>query len=396
MLVFSKKECEEKARTSEWILTNSIGGYSNTTLSCKNTKKEQGLLITELNNKKYLLLSELNEELIIENKIIKPEIESFLFNIYPTINLKHEGIEIIKSVVMPHLHNTVIISYKIYSNKECKIRIKPYVNSRENDKINSELTEYKQAANRNTVVIKPRNIKAAIIIGSDKAEYKEDSAFDGIEYNEEGYYNAKELVYNPGYFEYNIRKGMNKINIICVADHEKKAYETFSNLYSTNERYYENFFNHEISRVRSLIRQTYEYNNLQADYLLPYLIQSTDTFIKRINGTLNIISNYPEGKEDGRDALISLTGLCLTTSKFDDAQKILKYYADNMINGLVPINIKKNGLVENNSVDASLWFIYSVYKYYQYTNNINFIKEHLWEKMRDVIHHYYYGTDHGI
>jgi len=254
MLVFSKKECEEKARSAEWILTNSLGGYANTTISCNNVKKHQGLLITEINNKKYLFLSQINEELIIDNKLVKPEIESFLLNIYPTINLKHEGIEIIKSIVMPHLHNTVIISYKIYSNKECKIRIKPYVNSRESDKISNELNDYKQIANRNTVVIKPINIKSAIIIGSDKAEYKEDSAFDAIEYSEEDYYNVKELVYNPGYFEYNIRKGLNKINIICTADSEKKAYETFNNLYSTNERYYENFFIHEADRIKSIIR----------------------------------------------------------------------------------------------------------------------------------------------
>ncbi|HIH26276.1 glycogen debranching enzyme family protein [Candidatus Woesearchaeota archaeon] len=396
MLVFSKKECEEKARSAEWILTNSLGGYANTTISCNNVKKHQGLLITEINNKKYLFLSQINEELIIDNKLVKPEIESFLLNIYPTINLKHEGIEIIKSIVMPHLHNTVIISYKIYSNKECKIRIKPYVNSRESDKISNELNDYKQIANRNTVVIKPINIKSAIIIGSDKAEYKEDSAFDAIEYSEEDYYNVKELVYNPGYFEYNIRKGLNKINIICTADSEKKAYETFNNLYSTNERYYENFFIHEADRIKSIIRGTYEYNNIKADYLLPYLIQSSNSFLKIDHGNLKIASNYPEGRENGREALIALSGLCLVTSRFEDAQKILKYYSDNMVNGLVPINIKKNGLIENNSADASLWFIYSVYKYYQYTNNLNFIKEQLWEKMRDVIHYYYYGTDHGI
>jgi predicted glycogen debranching enzyme len=73
----------------------------------------------------------------------------------------------------------------------------------------------------------------------------------------------------------------------------------------------------------------------------------------------------------GRDTFISLPGLLLVRKKFAHARKIFRQYAKCMRNGIIP-NILPDRF---NSADATLWFVYSLKKYYEYTGDEEFLKE---------------------
>ena len=83
--------------------------------------------------------------------------------------------------------------------------------------------------------------------------------------------------------------------------------------------------------------------------------------------------------------MIALPGLLLVTGRFDDAKKILKTYAKYCKDGLIPNRFSEQGNPEYNSVDASLWFVYAVYKFLKYTNDYDFVKNNLWNALKEII-----------
>ncbi len=78
----------------------------------------------------------------------------------------------------------------------------------------------------------------------------------------------------------------------------------------------------------------------------------------------SVIAGYPWFSDWGRDAMISLPGLLLTTGRFAEARSLLEGFAAMCKGGLVP-NCFDNGTgtPEYNTVDASLWFIHAACRY---------------------------------
>ena len=126
------------------------------------------------------------------------------------------------------------------------------------------------------------------------------------------------------------------------------------------------------------------------------LIISSDSFI--INrpqfGTHSLVAGYPWFLDWGRDTLIAYEGIFLITKRFDLAREILLTFTRDIKFGLVP-----NGYsgFDNrplyNSADASLLLFEQVNKYLQYTKDYDFIKENIYEKLKNIITHYAEGID---
>src|SRR5690606_7351350 len=59
----------------------------------------------------------------------------------------------------------------------------------------------------------------------------------------------------------------------------------------------------------------------------------------------------------GRDTMISIPGICLANGMIEEAKKILRGYASQMHQGLIPNRFVDRGEnPEYNTVDATLWF----------------------------------------
>jgi predicted glycogen debranching enzyme len=109
-----------------------------------------------------------------------------------------------------------------------------------------------------------------------------------------------------------------------------------------------------------------------------------------------MIAGYHWFGEWGRDALISLPGLCLSTGRLSDATEILKTYSHARKNGLIPNLLSTNSeKMSYKSVDTSLLFIDRVYRVYRHIRNVKFI-EQFWPVMKDIIENYINGTLYGI
>ncbi|MCX6656674.1 MAG: glycogen debranching enzyme N-terminal domain-containing protein, partial [Candidatus Bathyarchaeota archaeon] len=77
-----------KAMDKEWIITNGLGGYASSTIIGANTRGYHGLLVASLppNLRRLLLLSKLEEDIIIDGKRHALSVNKYPNTIYPDGN----------------------------------------------------------------------------------------------------------------------------------------------------------------------------------------------------------------------------------------------------------------------------------------------------------------------
>jgi predicted glycogen debranching enzyme len=109
-----------------------------------------------------------------------------------------------------------------------------------------------------------------------------------------------------------------------------------------------------------------------------------------------IIAGYPWFTDWGRDSMISLPGLLLSTNRYGEARGLLKAFALFARRGLIPNRFPDNGEEpEYNTVDATLWMFHALGRYFAYTQDWTLLKE-LFPVLREIIQWHVQGTDYGI
>lgn len=134
------------------------------------------------------------------------------------------------------------------------------------------------------------------------------------------------------------------------------------------------------------------------DETAAFLAKSADQFIslRESTGGKTILAGYPFFEDWGRDTMIALPGVCISTRRYEDAESILRTFARYERNGLMP-NLFPEGKSEPmyNTVDAALLFINCVWLYYQAADSVDFVRE-MYPVMERIIRAYRKGTDYGI
>ena len=109
-----------------------------------------------------------------------------------------------------------------------------------------------------------------------------------------------------------------------------------------------------------------------------------------------VIAGYHWFTDWGRDTMIALEGLTLTTGRTLEAQYILRSFAKYIRDGLIP-NMFPEGKISGlyHTADASLWFFHAAERYIQYTNDTETL-EVLLPRLLEIIDYHQKGTDFGI
>lgn len=128
------------------------------------------------------------------------------------------------------------------------------------------------------------------------------------------------------------------------------------------------------------------------------LSKSANQFIakRETTGGDTILAGFPFFEDWGRDTMIALPGLCISTEQYESAREILRTFAVNERNGLMP-NLFPEGSNEPmyNTADAALLFINCVYLYYRAVKDKDFVRE-MYPVMKRIIEGYIKGTEFGI
>src|SRR5205814_3099564 len=109
-----------------------------------------------------------------------------------------------------------------------------------------------------------------------------------------------------------------------------------------------------------------------------------------------VIAGYHWFTDWGRDTMIALEGLTLTTGRFTEASYILRTFAHYVRDGLIP-NMFPEGEREGlyHTADATLWFFHAVDRYALVTKDRALLSQ-LLPTMRDILQHHLQGTRFGI
>ena len=407
----------EDGLSKEWLITNGIGGFCSSTIIGANTRKYHGLLIAPLTPpaRRYLILSKLDEAVIIDGKeyglytnIGKNYIskgykyqELFKKEYIPIFTYKVKDVTITKMICMEYGKNTVGVYYKIKNDgNEAKLTIAPLLNFRDFHSMSTNHNfELKQIINKNKVkVVIDKNAAYPIYMKMSEGIYIEhkNDTFNNMFYIEEekrGFYPEENHTVS-GVFEIEIpKKAEKEISFVCSFE---------ENIDQINVK---KLIENEIVRQNEIYNKSLLIDNrkekktkkqLEEEQLIKDFITATDNFVVyRPSFRLHtLLAGSPWFLDWGRDSLISFEGLLLVTKRFDIAKEVLQTLVRDIKFGLVP-----NGYsgFDNrplyNSVDASLLLFEQIQKYVEYTEDYEFVKENLYEKLKDVIENYKNGID---
>jgi predicted glycogen debranching enzyme len=110
-----------------------------------------------------------------------------------------------------------------------------------------------------------------------------------------------------------------------------------------------------------------------------------------------VIAGYPWFADWGRDTMISLPGLFLTTGRIKEAGQVLCLFAGYVSQGMVPNKFDDyTNEPSYNTVDASLWFIHACHEYLKASKDTDTFETKLLPACREIIRGYSAGTRYGI
>ncbi|MGA2582853.1 MAG: amylo-alpha-1,6-glucosidase [Tepidisphaeraceae bacterium] len=110
-----------------------------------------------------------------------------------------------------------------------------------------------------------------------------------------------------------------------------------------------------------------------------------------------VIAGYPWFCDWGRDTMISLPGLFLTSGRLDQARQVLSVFAQYVSQGMIPNRFDDyTNEPSYNTVDASLWFIHAVHEYARLSEDVKTFRDVLRPACKQIIEGYTLGTRYNI
>ncbi|CAN5459603.1 amylo-alpha-1,6-glucosidase [soil metagenome] len=403
MIKFSADICTDfgSASSREWLETNTIGGFASSTISGVHTRRYHGLLLaaTAPPLGRLVLLSKFKETLTIDDNryelsssqypnTIYPEGYKYLKNFrlapFPIWTFEVDGIEIEKKIFMIHGQNTTIIEFesKVQSSKsKVELELKPLVAFRDYHHLRREDNDFNQNFNvaENQVSIQPYE-KMPELFFTHNAQTVEKTGFwyRDFEYaiEKERGFDFQEDLFQP----FSLKFDLSETAAVVVSTEPQKISDV------------ENFENNEIKRREELIKTAEA-----EDEFSQQLVLAADQFIVSRGAGKTIIAGYPWFSDWGRDTMIALNGLTLAANRPEIAKSILLEFSNHISEGMLPNRFPDEGETpEYNTVDATLWYFEAIRAYVEKTNDYDFVRENLYEKLVNIILRHLFGTRYNI
>lgn len=343
-------------------------------------------------------------------------LKSFELAPFPTMHYAVGGGDLIKQIIMPHLHNSIIVSYMFNGSVEALIQVRIFPNARDHHHItrydSSWLTDALVTKSRQRIQIRLRHYAPTITISFTDGRFIEHRDwYYNFRYpieTERGLEDTEDLP-TIGYIEAKLKPNERLYIVVSVdglsADDAecaiKRELERRMKLLNTLP-------SEMLKRACDELLEalgTFETDGLSAseldglaNVLLPRLWLSSDAFVtKRPSSIHSIIAGYPWFTDWGRDAMLSLPGLTLITGRYRVARNVLKLFGEHMEYGIIPNFFPDgDGKPTYNTVDASLWFAHASYSYLRYTRDFSFVRSFLYDRLRQLVNWYVSGTNFGI
>jgi predicted glycogen debranching enzyme len=157
----------------------------------------------------------------------------------------------------------------------------------------------------------------------------------------------------------------------------------------------------QASLLRDARRATPALARIDAEHLEPLIFAADQFVVARSAGSKSstghsVIAGYPWFGDWGRDTMIALPGLALTTGRIDVAADILRTFARHVSEGMLPNRFPDDGEApEYNTVDATLWFFVAIHEYLRRSADA-VLRRDLYPILKDIVDWHLRGTRYGI
>jgi predicted glycogen debranching enzyme len=411
----------------EWLITNGLGGYASGTVAGVVNRRYQGLLIASLPAPlgRIVMLNHLLERVRLPNRqvgwlgdedvVAGPNVADRAEHLVefrlelglPVWRYELPGAVIEKRLLMPYGQNTVHATYRLIGatagDSPVRLALRPSIQFRGYEApVDTSLAQsytlsfcygrYEVSAGKE---IPPLRL---FVHGDRAALTLDEKGAGGVPYEMErsrGYTSVGSL-WSPGYFRADLRADRD-VTLVASTEPWESIQALSPEAAEAAER----------ERRRRLIAMA---GPAGEHPLGAELVLAADQFIITPAGRAEeaararaageevrtVIAGYHWFTDWGRDTMISLEGLTLTTRRFREAAYILKTFGHYIRDGLIP-NMFPDGAREGlyHTADATLWFFHAVQRYLDLTGDVETVRQ-LMPKLTDVVVHHLKGTRFGI
>jgi predicted glycogen debranching enzyme len=154
---------------------------------------------------------------------------------------------------------------------------------------------------------------------------------------------------------------------------------------------------HEISKADEYLNNELARRNKPDKTLAETLTRAADQFLVSRGNGKTLIAGYHWFSDWGRDTMIALPGLLLTTGKYEIAKSVLAEFVKHVDRGMLPNRFPDAGEnPEYNTVDATLWLFEAVRALLDHVDEFTFVREQLYDVLKDIINWHLKGTRYNI
>ena len=379
----------------EFIRSNRAGAFATSTIIGCNTRKYHGLFIVpqpDIDGGNHVLLSTVDETIIQQNEefhmgmhcypdgVLNPKGHKYISSLemepMPKFTYRVGGVIFTKEIMFCIESDRLMIKYTLEdAHSPTIIRLQPFLafrNVHALTKANPNADTHAEPVENGIKIRMYPGYSTLFLQCSKKTTYTHGPHWKyNIEYVEEKErgYDFLEDIFVPGYFELPLRKGE---SVIFTAGLNETDTSKLKQIYSSETK-------------KRIPRNNYK----------NCLINSGLQFFVTRNNKVDIIAGYPWFGRWGRDTFIALPGLTLAINEPEKCKAIMDHMIADLKGGLLP-NVGCGADSSYNSVDAPLWFFWTLQQYAIYTGTQATIWQEYGDKMKLILNAYKNGCEYNI
>jgi predicted glycogen debranching enzyme len=409
----------------EWLVANGLGGYASGTVAGAATRRYHGLLIAAHPAPlgRVMMFNHLSEQLRLPDwstvRVGGKEHVGGALDLHGTDYLTQFRLEaglpvwryelpghvVEKRLFLPYLQNTVCVSYHLVSGAgPLRLKLRPAVHFRGHDAPVDAIggQHYTLTASDGHYELNGGREFPSLrlhVSGEGAALTLDGEHQPNILYRieESRGYEASGSLWSPGQFRFTLCAGQDVALVASTESWDRVlAFSAQAGWEAEHER-------------RRRLLQAAAPAVLQDDYSSELVLAADQFLIRQTtrqedaaraqaagDEARSVIAGYHWFTDWGRDTMISLEGLTLTTGRHREAGYLLRTFASYVRDGLIP-NLFPEGQHEGlyHTADATLWYVHALDRYLEATGDRETLR-HLLPTLHDIVDHHLAGTRFGI
>jgi predicted glycogen debranching enzyme len=400
----------------EWLVTNGLGGYGSGTLAGPPTRRYHSLLVAALPAPlgRLALLAQLDERIRLSNRRVawlsrRDETSPVVISDFrlvgglPVWRYTFDEVVLEKRLFMPNEQNTIVVTYKLLqAGDPIRLGLRPLIAVRMHEAPVDRTVPQEPVVTAHArcleVTIGEAVPTIRLAIRDHTATFTVDPASEPLHYEleEQRGYPADGNNWTPGYYKLDL--AVNE-QVTFIASTERI---TNIDALPPNDAWAT-----ELERRSHLLVSagspdpaslTAELVLAADQFVIKPATRTADTARARAAGenARSVIAGYHWFTDWGRDTMISLDGLALSTGRAAEARDTLLTFAQHLHQGLIP-NLFPEGNQHGlyHTADATLWFFHAIDRYVTLTRDLDTLRD-LLPALDQIVGFHRAGTLFGI